>query len=96
MVNDITLYNENFTLYLTYTEYKVDFLKHKAQNKYNDEFNDQFIGMTSEIDYFPIPYVNKELLSNTIGISLIDIVRNDNKKYNIYANIVVKNLCVKK
>jgi len=52
--------------------------------------NDEFIDMINELDYYPMPYVNKELLSNTIEISLIDILRNDNKKYNMYANFVVK------
>ena len=76
MVNDITLYNENFTSYLSYTDYKA---------KFN---NNVLVEMKSELDYFDIPYVNTELLSNTIEFSLIDIFKNDNKKHNIYANIV--------
>ena len=46
--------------------------------------------MINELDYFTIPYINKELLINTIEIPLIDILKNDNKQHNIYANIVVE------
>ena len=46
--------------------------------------------MINELDYFPIPYVNKELLINTIEFSLIDILKKDNKQHNIYTNIVVQ------
>ena len=59
MVNDITLYNQNFTINLTYEEYKVDFLKRKYKNEFNDEFIDEFIDMINELDYFPMPCVNK-------------------------------------
>ena len=64
MVNDITLYNENFTLYLKYVDYKA---------KYDVKNNDVFIEMINELDYFPIPYVNKELLSDTIEFSFFYI-----------------------
>ena len=78
MINDITLYYENFTLHLTYEEYIAKFDEYKVY------------GIRNEFEYFPIPYVNEELLINTIEILLIDIIKNDNKQHNIYANGIVK------
>ena len=44
LINDITLYTENFTLHLAYAEYKAKF----NENKFYDEFND----IVDELDYF--------------------------------------------
>ena len=43
----------------------------------------------SKDEYLPINIPNKELLCDTIESNLIDILKNNKKEYNIFANIVI-------
>ena len=98
---DIDIYNDKFTIEKTYNLYlkEQNEIRERRINEIKNMSERDRIIMLSDIndttskipkdEYIPINIPNKELLCDTIESNLIDILINNKKEYNIFANIVV-------
>ena len=100
-VEDIDIYNDKFTIEKTYNLYlkEQNEIRERRINEIKNMSERDCIIMLSDIndtthiipkdEYIPINIPNKELLCDTIESNLIDILINNKKEYNIFANIVI-------
>ena len=98
---DIDIYNDKFTIEKTYNLYlkeqneirerRINEIKNMSERDRIirlSDINDTTHVMSKDV-YLPINIPNKELLCDTIESNLIDILKNNKKEYNIFANIVI-------
>ena len=98
---DIDIYNDKFTIEKTYDMYLKERkeIRERRKKEIEDMSEKDCIIMLSDIndtthiipkdEHIPINIPNKELLCDTIETNLTDILINNKKEYNIFANIVI-------